>query len=278
MSDPITTPAEAIEAALVESDRILRDELPGGSRYFAILAVQDEIRALRFRIAPAAPPTDPTADEERTRLGDLLQDLARKRLYYLMHVASEANTACGWASGIETELPPIARATAAGHRPPQDDDGNDEWWVGDAEAVEMVRLADLLGLGNEWWVNEYEPAPAPHPLLDLPRDPPDPGSRAELVERIDTYIRWCERSLTDESPEPEGEVELLSDLRAYLAGPIVRDELGTIHSRDKCGVIEGWMLQIARAVGLDTTQGITGSQVLDAVEAIRAAERAKEKA
>jgi len=89
-------------------------------------------------------------------VSDLLHDLARKRLYYLMHVASEANTACGWASGIETELPPIARATAAGHRPPQDDDGNDEWWVGDAEAVEMVRLADLLGLGNEWWVNDTD--------------------------------------------------------------------------------------------------------------------------
>ena len=69
MSDPITTPAEAIEAALVESDRILRDELPGGSRYFAILAVQDEIRALRFRIAPAdaTPDGHPLLASERSQ-------------------------------------------------------------------------------------------------------------------------------------------------------------------------------------------------------------------
>ena len=50
------------------------------------------------------------------------------------------------------------------------------------------------------------------------------------------------------------------------AEPIVRSDLGTIHSHDKCGVIEGWILQIASAVGLDTTHGITGSQVLDAIE------------
>jgi len=50
---------------------------------------------------------------------------------------------------------------------------------------------------------------------------------------------------------------------------VVREELGTIHSPDKCGVIEGWMLKIASAVGLDITQGITGSQVLDAIEAMR---------
>ena len=62
------------------------------------------------------------------------------------------------------------------------------------------------------------------------------------------------------------------------AQPIVRDDLGTIHSHDKCGVIEGWMLQIASALGLDTSQGITGSQMHDAIDAIRAAVRAKEKA
>jgi len=51
--------------------------------------------------------------------------------------------------------------------------------------------------------------------------------------------------------------------------PVVREELGTIHSHDKCGVIEGWMLQIARALGLDAAQGVTGSQVLDAIAALK---------
>ena len=53
------------------------------------------------------------------------------------------------------------------------------------------------------------------------------------------------------------------------AEPTVRHELGAIHSHDHCGVIEGWLLQVARALGIDTTQGVTGSQVLDAIEQLR---------
>ncbi len=38
----------------------------------------------------------------------------------------------------------------------------------------------------------------------------------ELLKRIDAYIRWEDRALTDESPEPEGSKELLLACRAAL--------------------------------------------------------------
>ena len=47
---------------------------------------------------------------------------------------------------------------------------------------------------------------APHPLLAMERDQPDPGSRAELVERI----KWAMRlPLADLSPERAAEVALI---------------------------------------------------------------------
>ena len=89
----------------------------------------------------------------------------------------------------------------------------------------------------------------------------------KLVERVSAYLNHFRSSTIS---EPENLDALLDDLRAHLAPPVVRSDLGTIHSPNKCGVIEGWMLKIARAVGLDITQGVTGSQVLDPIKTMRA--------
>jgi hypothetical protein len=74
-----------------------------------------------------------------------------------MRIVSEDCTACGWAGGIETELPPSARAYVAGTRAKLDDD---IWFMSDEHAAEMVALADLLELGDRWFVNPYEPDPS----------------------------------------------------------------------------------------------------------------------
>jgi len=62
VTDRIETAEQAIEAALEAWERILRDELAGGPRHFAVLAVIDEVVALRACLAPppvSAAPAQP---------------------------------------------------------------------------------------------------------------------------------------------------------------------------------------------------------------------------